>query len=117
MTEENPILVEIKDRVAVITINRPDVLNALNIPTLQALGQVFDKVETNDDVRVIIFTGAGERAFVAGADIADINARQGLNKRGLRKLPSVRAPEEVLADRSMEHYRMLKDQGNPSPEL
>lgn len=78
MTEENPILVEIKDRVAVITINRPDVLNALNIPTIQALGQIFDEVETNDDVRVIIFTGAGERAFVAGADIADINARQGL---------------------------------------
>ncbi len=78
MTTENPILVEIKDRIATLTVNRPDVLNALDIPTMQEIGRAFGELEAKDDVRVIVFTGAGERAFVAGADISDINSRQGL---------------------------------------
>ena len=66
------------DHVAVITINRPKVLNALDVPTLLELEAAFDRVERNDEVRVIIITGAGDRAFVAGGDIADLNSRNGL---------------------------------------
>ncbi len=66
------------DHIAVITINRPKVLNALDVPTLLELEAVFSRVERNDEVRVIIITGAGDRAFVAGGDIADLNSRNGL---------------------------------------
>jgi enoyl-CoA hydratase len=75
---EERIIVETADHIAVITINRPKVLNALDVPTLLELEAAFERVERNDDVRVIIITGAGERAFVAGGDIADLNSRDGL---------------------------------------
>jgi enoyl-CoA hydratase len=75
---EDPIIVHSADHIAVVTINRPKVLNALDIPTLLALESAFERLERDDEVRVIILTGAGERAFVAGGDIADLNARQGL---------------------------------------
>ena len=75
---EERIIVETADHIAVITINRPKVLNALDVPTLLELEAAFEGVERNDDVRVIIITGAGERAFVAGGDIADLNSRDGL---------------------------------------
>jgi enoyl-CoA hydratase len=75
---EERIIVETADHIAVITINRPKVLNALDVPTLLELEAAFERVERNDDVRVIIITGAGERAFVAGGDIADLNSRNGL---------------------------------------
>lgn len=72
------IITEITEHIGVITINRPKVLNALDIPTLLELEAAFEAVERNDDVRVIIITGAGDRAFVAGGDIADLNSRKGL---------------------------------------
>ena len=75
---EERIVEAVSDHIAVITINRPKVLNALDVPTLLELETVFDRLERNDDVRVIIITGAGERAFVAGGDIADLNSRGGL---------------------------------------
>jgi enoyl-CoA hydratase len=72
------IVVETADHIAVITINRPKVLNALDVPTLLELESAFDRVERDDEIRVVILTGAGERAFVAGGDIADLNSRNGL---------------------------------------
>jgi len=66
---EERITEAVSDHIAVITINRPKVLNALDVPTLLELESVFDRVERDDDVRVIIITGAGEKAFAAGADI------------------------------------------------
>ncbi len=72
------VLVETADHIAVLTINRPQVLNALDVPTLLELEAAFERLERDDDVRVIIFTGAGDRAFVAGGDIADLNSRNGL---------------------------------------
>jgi len=62
---------EKKEHVAVITIDRPDALNALNIEVLKALKEAASKARTDDDVYVVIITGAG-RAFVAGADIAQM---------------------------------------------
>jgi len=59
--------------IATITINRPDKLNALNHTTLSELDLVFDSVKTDNRVSAIIITGAGEKAFVAGADIEEIS--------------------------------------------
>jgi len=72
------VLVESTDHIAVLTINRPQVLNALDLPTLLELEVAFERLQRDDDVRVIIFTGAGDRAFVAGGDIEDLNSRSGL---------------------------------------
>jgi enoyl-CoA hydratase len=64
--------------VGVVTINRPEVLNALDVPTLLVLESVLDRIAADDGIRAVVFTGAGTRAFVAGGDIADLNSRQGL---------------------------------------
>ena len=56
----------------IITINRPDKLNALNKETIEELGSAFSAAESNSDIRVIVITGTGEKAFVAGADISEV---------------------------------------------
>lgn len=65
------ILIAKEDTIAIITINRPEKLNALNKATIQELHQAFEELELNLDTRVIILTGSGQKAFVAGADIAE----------------------------------------------
>lgn len=67
----NNILIEQKDSVSVITINRPNQLNALNKETILELSNAFKSLEGNKAVRVIIITGSGDKAFVAGADIKE----------------------------------------------
>lgn len=79
MNYEN-ILAEQDNGLAVITINRPSKLNALNKATIQELHEAFKALDTDKNVKVIIVTGSGEKAFVAGADIsefADFNVSQG----------------------------------------
>jgi enoyl-CoA hydratase len=68
----NNILYEEKERIALVTINRPDKLNALNDETLNELFDIFSKIKQNDEVWVVMITGAGEKAFVAGADIKEL---------------------------------------------
>ena len=75
---DSAILVERRESIAILTINRPKALNALDGPTLLQLDRALDEVERDDAMRVIVVTGAGERSFVAGGDIGDLNARQGL---------------------------------------
>jgi len=75
---DNTILVERRNAVGLITINRPETLNALNVPTLLALEAALTELEVDNEVRVIVVTGAGNRAFVAGGDIADLESRRGL---------------------------------------
>jgi enoyl-CoA hydratase len=76
---DDAILTEINGPVAVLTINRPKTLNALDIPTLLLLEASFAKLESDSSARVIVITGAGEKAFVAGGDIGDLNSRGGLS--------------------------------------
>ena len=64
--------------VRLLTIDRPQALNALDTATLIEFEQAIDAFETDADARVLVVTGAGERAFVAGGDIGDLNSRQGL---------------------------------------
>ncbi len=67
----NNILTETKGQVEYITINRPKQLNALNSETIAELSEALKAAEANSDVRAIILTGSGEKAFVAGADIKE----------------------------------------------
>lgn len=64
--------VEKKDRVAIVKISRPEVLNALNTSVLLELEGLIDEIEKDDEIRVVVFTGEGEKAFVAGADISEM---------------------------------------------
>jgi enoyl-CoA hydratase len=75
----DPILFATNDGIALITLNRPDKLNALNYALIDHLMAVLDAIETDDAVRAVILTGAGERAFSAGADISEfaVSVRRG----------------------------------------
>lgn len=73
------VLVEVAGEVATIVINRPRVLNALNHRTIEELQEAFERVEADEGVRCVVITGAGDRAFVAGADI---RALDGLGESG-----------------------------------
>jgi len=73
-----PVLLEVSGATAWITVNRPDVMNAIDLPTLAALGEAFDEAQADSRVHVIAFTGAGHKAFIAGGDIADLESRGGL---------------------------------------
>jgi enoyl-CoA hydratase len=75
MSYEN-ILVEPEGAVAIVTVNRPKVMNALNAKTLTELAHAFDALEADASVRCIVITGAGDKAFVAGADINELKAMQ-----------------------------------------
>jgi enoyl-CoA hydratase len=67
----NNLLIENRDSIRIITINRPDQLNALNSATITELSSALDEAAGDDSVRVIILTGSGPKAFVAGADIKE----------------------------------------------
>src|SRR5579884_34113 len=70
-TFEN-LLFEKKGAIAYVTVNRPKVLNALNMATMEDLRKVFHTIKQVDEVRVVIMTGSGEKAFIAGADISEL---------------------------------------------
>lgn len=65
-----PVLIEVRDRVAVVTLNRPDVLNAFSGEMGRLLDETYRRCDTDDDIRAVVLTGAG-RAFCAGADLSD----------------------------------------------
>lgn len=97
------ITLEKEDNLAILTINRPKVLNALNGETLKELDEAVEQIASDSEVRVVIITGAGEKAFVAGADIAfmqnltPLEARQfsRLGQRVFSKIENL--PQPVIA--------------------
>jgi len=84
MALEN-VLIEKRGRVAIVTINRPDKLNALNIATRSDILAAFDQLEKDDEVRVVVVTGAGEKAFIAGADINEFAGMTAVKQRAVMK--------------------------------
>jgi enoyl-CoA hydratase/carnithine racemase len=66
------ILLEKKNAIGYVTVNRPKVLNALNMATMEELRAAFTDIQSDASIRVAILTGAGEKAFVAGADIGEL---------------------------------------------
>ena len=75
------LLFEVREKVARITFNRPNVLNALNRKTMDELGDCLKTVRADDEIRVLILTGAGEKAFIAGADINELSQQTPVNGR------------------------------------
>ncbi|HBV05892.1 MAG TPA: crotonase [Gemmatimonadetes bacterium] len=91
-----PVLLEKReDHIAVITLNRPEKLNALNAEVRRILRETFDELASDDDVRVVVLHGAGEKAFVAGADITEFAERTPEEQ---RKLYTQRRVYETVAD-------------------
>lgn len=94
------VLLQKEGNVALVTINRPKALNALNSETLKELDIVIDEIANSDDVFAVVLTGAGEKAFVAGADISEMkemNVLQGRNfailgNKVFRKLETLEIP-------------------------
>jgi len=96
---ENPILVEVEDHVMVITLNRPEKLNAIDIPMMVSIGEAMDRAEADVDIRVVVITGAGDRAFTAGMDLKAAQAGE----------------MDFAADPRMERWGMLGYSRHPSP--
>jgi enoyl-CoA hydratase len=72
MADYENLKLQVQDRIATLSVNRPDKLNALNEQTIRELGAAVDEIAADDDVGGVILTGVGNRAFVAGADIAEL---------------------------------------------
>jgi enoyl-CoA hydratase len=94
------ILFELGEGIARVTINRPDKLNALNATVIEELGDAVTRIETDAAVRGVILTGAGQKAFVAGADISEL-ANQGPIEGKARSL------------RGQDVFRRLENCGKP----
>ena len=76
------IMYEKSEGIATVTINRPEVRNALTQALMGEMAQAIDEAEADEEVRVLIVTGAGEKAFVGGADINEVGARNTLTELG-----------------------------------
>ena len=81
------ILVDRQDRVAILTIDRPDKLNALNQQVRDEMLELLEELKTDDDVGVIVVTGSGNKAFVAGADIQEFDGRSPMDQRHAMRFP------------------------------
>src|SRR5688572_11078430 len=75
------LLVDIDGSIATVSVNRPDKRNALNATVRREIVAALDALRDNNDVRVIIFTGVGDKAFIAGADIGEFAQRTALEQR------------------------------------
>jgi enoyl-CoA hydratase/carnithine racemase len=102
-TDYETIIFEIKDGVATVTMNRPDKLNACNIKMFQEIDHALSLVEENDSVRVVVITGAGDRAFSAGVDFEELEFKDlkesthfiRLDARMFRRIENI--PQPVIA--------------------
>ncbi|MGI8545329.1 MAG: enoyl-CoA hydratase/isomerase family protein [Aridibacter sp.] len=83
MSNYKTILVEKHDGIAVITINRPDKLNALNSKVHEEGVAALDELRNDEKIRVVVFTGAGEKSFIAGADISEFAGKTPVTQRAV----------------------------------
>ncbi|XEC96741.1 enoyl-CoA hydratase-related protein [Paenibacillus tarimensis] len=77
---------KVEDHIAILTINRPTVLNALHSDLLRELSDAADRIERDEAIRAVILTGAGDKAFVAGADISEMKGKSVLDAREMSRL-------------------------------
>ncbi|MHB8929997.1 MAG: enoyl-CoA hydratase-related protein [Melioribacteraceae bacterium] len=98
--EYKNILLTVKEKTAFVTINRPDKLNALNNATLDELKHCFNAIKNDNAVNVVIITGAGEKAFIAGADISELN-----------KLNTVEG--KIFSEKGQEVFNLIEKLGKP----
>jgi enoyl-CoA hydratase len=95
--------VEKKERIAIVTVNKPDVLNILDTPTVLEIERCFETLGHDPEVSVIIITGAGEKAFIAGGDIKEMSVKNSVDGReygrnGQRALFAIEnCPKPVIA--------------------
>ncbi|MEL7061615.1 MAG: enoyl-CoA hydratase/isomerase family protein, partial [Acidobacteriota bacterium] len=86
---ESAVLSERHGRVAILTINRPDKLNALNQQVRDEMLEHLEAIEKDDGIGVVVITGAGEKSFVAGADIQEFEGRSPFDQREAMRFPRV----------------------------
>lgn len=86
MKQFTNLLFSVEDRIATITFNRPRFLNALNRELLEELSQVVTDIENDTEILAVILTGAGEKSFVAGADITEMQGKSAIEARNLSDL-------------------------------
>ncbi len=80
------ITVDIQDRLAIVTVNRPEVRNALNSQVVEELAAAFDRLARDPQVGAVVLIGAGDKAFVAGADIKEMVGKTGLEMQAFSEL-------------------------------
>jgi enoyl-CoA hydratase len=102
MTEPEVVLLEQRGRVALVTMNRPEKRNALDGQMRCAFLGIMDRVRRDTNTRAVVITGAGDKAFVAGADIAEFEGRSPVDQYRVMRLPTVfdaieRCPRPVIA--------------------
>lgn len=96
------LLTTIEENILIVTVNRPDKLNAINGVVMREIGQVVQEIYSNEEIRSAIITGAGQKAFVAGADINEFNGVRedgtALSKKGQDIFSGIeRSPKPVIA--------------------
>ena len=79
------LLIEKKERIGIVAVNRPEQLNSMNSETRAELAEAFTKLESDNDIEVILLTGAKSKAFIAGADIKEFLKRKMDNQEDLEK--------------------------------
>jgi enoyl-CoA hydratase len=91
------LLVDKKDGVATVTLNRPEAMNALSMQLRSAIAEAFEQLSTDDEVRVIVVTGAGKRAFTAGLDLKELGSTPGaLGSAGHQSTTPVKDPVKAM---------------------
>jgi len=103
----NTIIFKIRENIATITFNRPEILNALNEEALKEFSNALDEVNANEDIRVLILTGAGEKSFIAGADIKQFLT---FNTLKAKSFSEMRLVEDVRLHLHVILYMHLKTQ-------
>ena len=91
---------ELRPPLAVLTLNRPGVMNALNAATFAELDAALNSLRSNSQVRVLLVTGAGDKAFVAGADISELS-------------PLNECEAQSNAERGQSIFRKIEELGKP----